>query len=76
MNNTDIIAIVIKECAKLCGANPTNKSIGKPNAIAGTVCIIRLFDAGVSNCGSTSLKSIVPVLAVPVSIPKSDAKAS
>ena len=53
----------------LTGASVANSIIGKPKTIAGKFWYTMLSAAGVLNEGSTSRNKIIPVLAVPVSIP-------
>ena len=52
-----------------CGAYPKISMIGNPKIMAGNVCKTKLLAAGVSNLGSISRRRIMPLLAVPVSIP-------
>ena len=68
-NKTVTTANVISVASNDCGAYPKMSMIGNPKMMAGKVCKTKLLAAGVSNLGSISRRSIMPLLAVPVSMP-------
>ena len=51
------------------GARPINSSIGAPKKMAKLLPVTRLIAAGVLKWGSISLRSRMPELMVPVSMP-------
>ena len=69
-NSTTQMPNTSRLLSKLLPAKGISNKMGAPNAMAGICCITRLFAAGVSKLGSISLSKIIPVDAVPVSIPK------
>ena len=62
-------ARVIQDMAALWATTPRRSSMGKPRRMAQRFWYIRLPEAGVLNSGSISRSRMIPVLAVPVSMP-------